>query len=127
MAGALALSAASMLAHNLYELPLGPLDLENAGPIAFAGLLALAYAARPDSRFVAAAALGWGLLNFVIGGMVTVLPLPILPFVPEQSLTHYGAHLVYSVGQVPLVVLGARALRGSRVIADPAPAAGEVR
>ncbi len=111
MAAALALSALSMLAHNLYELPLSPFDLENAGPIAFAAVLGVAYALRPDSKAVAAAALGWGLLNLVIGGIVSVLPLSILPFVPEQSLDHYGAHAVYTLGQVPLVLLSYRALR----------------
>ena len=50
MAAALSLSAGSMLAHNLYELPLSPIDLENSGPIAFAGILGVAYALRPDSR-----------------------------------------------------------------------------
>jgi hypothetical protein len=52
-------------------------------------------------------------LNLVIGGIVSVLPLPILPFVPEQSLTHYGAHVVYTLGQVPLVVVAWRAIRAS--------------
>jgi hypothetical protein len=111
MAVALAVSALSMLAHNLYELPLSPIDLENSGPIAFAAILGIAYALRPESRAVAAAALGWGVLNLVIGGIVSVLPLAILPFVPEQSLTHYGAHVVYTVGQVPLVLVAYRALR----------------
>jgi hypothetical protein len=122
MAVALAISAASMLAHNLYELPLSPIDLENSGPILLAVILGLAYAASPDSKAVAAAALGWGVLNLVLGGIVTVLPLPFLPFVPEQSLTHYGAHLVYTLGQVPLVVLTYRALRAPVVAADQAPA-----
>ena len=120
MAAALTLSALSMLAHNLYELPLSPIDLENSGPIAFAALLAGAYAMWPDSRVVAAAAFGWGVLNLVIGGIVSVLPLSILPFVPEQSISHYGAHVVYAVGQVPLVVLGYRALRGPAAAGDPA-------
>ena len=111
MAAALTLSALSMLAHNLYELPLSPIDLENSGPIVFAALLALAYALRPDSKVVAAAILGWGVLNLVIGGIVSVLPLSVLPFVPEQSVTHCGAHVVYTLGQVPLVVLSYRALR----------------
>lgn len=119
MAAALTLSAASMLAHNLYELPLSPIDLENSGPIAFAAILGVAYALRPASKVVAAAALGWGVLNLVIGGIVTVLPLSILPFVPEQSVTHYAAHVVYALGQVPLVVLGYRALPG---LAAPSPA-----
>jgi hypothetical protein len=111
MAAALALSAGSMLAHNLYELPLTPIDLENSGPILVAALLGVAYALNPGSKAVAAAALGWGMLNLVIGGVVSVLPLSILPFVPEQSITHYGAHVVYTLGQVPLVVLAYRALR----------------
>ena len=100
-----------MLAHNLYELPLTPIDLENSGPILVAALIGVAYAVNPGSKAVAAAALGWGTLNLVIGGIVSVLPLPFLPFVPEQSITHYGAHVVYTLGQVPLVVLSYRALR----------------
>ena len=56
----------------------------------------------------------------MIGGIVTVLPLPILPFVPEQSITHYGAHVVYTIGQVPLVVLAYRALGAPAVAGDPA-------
>lgn len=118
MAAALTLSALSMLAHNVYELPLSPIDLENSGPIAFAALLAGAYAMWADSKVVAAAAFGWGVLNLVIGGIISVLPLSILPFVPEQSITHYGAHVLYAVGQIPLVVLGYRALSGSAAAAD---------
>jgi len=120
MAAALTVSAGSMLAHNLYELPLSPMDLENSGPIVFAAILGIAYALRPDSKVVAAAALGWGVLNLVIGGIVTVLPLSILPFVPEQSLTHYGAHVVYALGQIPLVVLAYRALRMPAPVGDAA-------
>ena len=124
MAAACALSAGSMLAHNLYELPLSPIALENSGPTFVAALLGVAYAAQPGSRAIAAAALGWGVLNFTIGAVVTILPLPILPFSPEQSFTHYGAHLVYGVGQVPLLLLAYRALRrdpaaASRSTAEP--------
>jgi len=50
--------------------------------------------------------------------LVTVLPLPILPFEPEQSATHYLAHLVYALGQVPLLVVGWLAARGS--VSEPA-------
>jgi peptidoglycan/LPS O-acetylase OafA/YrhL len=111
MAAALVVSAGSMLAHNLYELPLAVTAIENAGPIAFAALLGVAYTLRPSSRVVAVALLAWGLLNLVVGGVVSVLPLPVLPFVPEQSLTHYGAHVVYTLGQVPLVIASWRAVR----------------
>jgi hypothetical protein len=127
MGAALTLSALSMLAHNLYELPLSPIDLENSGPIAFAAILGVTYALRPASRSAAAAALGWGVLNLAIGGIVSVLPLSILPFVPEQSLTHYGAHVVYAVGQIPLVVLAYRALRAPAAGADPARVATHVQ
>jgi FtsH-binding integral membrane protein len=119
MAAALTLSAGSMLAHNLYELPLTPIDLENSGPILVAGLLGIAYAIRPASKVVAAAALGWGMLNLVIGGIVSVLPLSFLPFVPEQSVTHYGTHVVYTLGQVPLVMSSYRALRTPATAGDP--------
>src|SRR5688572_30255883 len=105
MAAALAISWGSMLGHNLYELPLGPLDIENSGPLLVAIGLWLAYAARPDSFLFAALALAWGVLNLVVGGVLSVLPLPILPFVPEQSIEHYGAHVVYALGQVPLVLI----------------------
>lgn len=114
MAAALAVSWASMLAHNLYELPLSPIDVENSGPLFVAAGLGISYALSRGSKAATAAALGWGLLNLVIGGMVSVLPLPILPFVPEQSLTHYGAHVVYTLGQAPLVLAAWRALRSPR-------------
>ena len=87
-----------------YELPLSPLDLENAGPMRSRRSWRLPLPSA-RSKVVAAAALGWGVLNLVIGGIVTVLPLPILPFAPEQSVTHYAAHVVYTLGQVPLVLL----------------------
>ncbi|MET0773742.1 MAG: hypothetical protein ABWZ82_11700 [Candidatus Limnocylindrales bacterium] len=111
MAVALAISWASMLAHNLYELPLSPVDPESFGPLVVAVALGLAYAARPDSFLVATLAFAWGVLNLVIGGVLSVLPLSFLPFVPEQTLTHYGAHVVYTLGQLPLVVVAYRAAR----------------
>ena len=109
---ALALSWGAMLAHNLYELPLAIGDLENSGPLVVALVLWVAYWRRGASRAVQWALLGWALLNLVIGGIVTVLPLAILPFTPEQSLDHYLAHVVYAVGQVPLTLLAIAALRG---------------
>jgi hypothetical protein len=100
-----------MLAHNLYELPLGPLDIENSGPLLVALGLGAAYVARPASFPVAVLAFAWGVLNLVVGGIVSVLPLDVLPFVPDQSMSHYAAHVVYTLGQVPLVVVSYRAAR----------------
>jgi len=111
MAMAFVASWVAMLAHNQFELPLSPVDIENSGPLLVDIALLAAYWRRPTSRVVQVAILGWALLNLVIGGLVTVLPLPVLPFVPEQSLSHYLAHVVYAAGQVPLVLLSIAALR----------------
>ena len=106
-----ALSWGTMLAHNLDELPLAIGDLENSGPLAIALVLGVDDWRRGGSRVVQWALLGWALLSLVIGGVVTVLPLAILPFTPEQSLSHYLAHVVYTLGQVPLTLLAIAALR----------------
>jgi hypothetical protein len=99
------MSWGSMLAHNLYELPISPLAPENTGPLAVALLLLAARLVWPASRVLLIALFGWGVLNLIGGGIISVLPLPFLPFAPEQSLSHYLVHVVYSLGQVPLLVL----------------------
>lgn len=60
----------------------------------------------------------WALLNLVGGGILSVLPVRLFPFEPEQSLGHYGAHVIYAVAELPLVVVAARALRsrGQRAV-----------
>ena len=113
LAVALAVSWASMVFHN-QELPLTLLDLENTGPLAVDIALLIACWLRPSSLVVWTAILVWGLLNMVIGGIVTVLPLPVLPFVPPQTVEHYAVHLVYAVGQLPLVLVAGKALRQLR-------------
>jgi hypothetical protein len=50
-------------------------------------------------------------LNLVGGGILSVLPLGLFTFQPEQSLRHYAIHVTYGVAQIPLAVLAARALR----------------
>lgn len=111
MATALALSWATMLGHNLYELPISPLAPESTGPLVVAGVLLVVYWIRPRSRVALWAILGWALANLVVGGVITVLPLPILPFTPDQSLDHYLAHVYYAAGQVPLLVYSLAGLR----------------
>jgi hypothetical protein len=49
-------------------------------------------------------AFGWVLFA---GAILTVLPLPILPFAPEQTVEHYAAHVIFALAQVPLLRLGA--------------------
>jgi hypothetical protein len=102
-----------MLAHNEADLPIPPWSPENTGPLLVAAALVAAYRIRPGARAVAIALLTWGLLNAVGGGIVSVLPLPFLPFAPEQSVRHYLWHVVYTLGQVPLLLVALRALRSA--------------
>lgn len=46
-----------------------------------------------------------GAVNLVGGAVVSVIPFSFLPFVPEQSPTHYIVHLIYGLGQLPLLLL----------------------
>lgn len=118
VAGCLAFSWLTMLGHNLWELPLAVTDIENTGPLLVAGALLGWYWLRPASPAVHLSILVWALLNLVVGGILSVLPLPILPFEPEQSLSHYVTHLVYAVGQVPLMIVSIAALRRPHDQAD---------
>jgi len=107
-----AIAAAGMVAHNLFEFgPAFLLDPQTLIPLAIFGLLALLAWARPANAVVHVALLTWALLNLVGGGILSVLPLGLFPFQPEQSFGHYGAHVIYGAAQFPLVVVAARALR----------------
>jgi hypothetical protein len=58
----------------------------------------------PSLRNVAMAALGLlALLHLVGGALISVLPLGALPFEPEQSFDHYFSHIIYGLGQLPLL------------------------
>lgn len=98
-----AVSWIGLYAHNAIEFPELPLwRPENAGVAAVAAALFLLWFRFPG-RFAHAALLGWGLFHLVGGALLSILPLGFLPFVPEQTLTHYVAHLVYGLAQLPLV------------------------
>lgn len=100
MAAAAAVSWAGVLAHNTVEgFPLP--GLENLAPALVALLLVLWW--RSDPARGAAALLAWALLQLVGGAIVSVLPLPFLPFAPEQTAAHYAAHVVAGVAQLPLL------------------------
>ncbi len=109
------IAATGMMAHNVFEF--GPAFLaspETLIPVAIFGLLALLAGARPDSIVVLVVLLAWALLNLVGGGILSVLLLGLFPFTPEQSLGHYGAHVVYAVAQIPLVLVALIAIRMRR-------------
>lgn len=102
---AVVIAALGLIAHNLISLPLSPFAPDTVGPVAvYAGLLGWSLRSRlgSASRWSLAA---WTLLNFVVGGIVSVLPLPFLPFVPDQNLGHYVAHVAYAAAQLPLLAI----------------------
>jgi hypothetical protein len=100
-----ALSWAGEFLHNRYELPqLRSFSPENSLMALLAIGLFLLWWRAPGSSIPAVLLLVLGILHLLGGSILTVLPLPFLPFVPEQSLPHYIAHIVYGLLQAPLIV-----------------------
>ncbi len=108
--------------HNLFELPqLTLLSPENSLPALTAMVLVGVWALGPLRRVGAGLLLLWAALHLVGGGIVTILPLKVLPFYPAQTLAHKAAQLLYGLAQLPLILLMIKTLR-----AQPAPK-GQVR
>jgi hypothetical protein len=100
----LALSWLGLFVHNSIELPsLNLLSPENSLPALVAVLLFVGWWLLPARRLPAAVLLMWGLLHLLGGAIVTVIPFSFLPFVPEQDFTHYFAHFLYGLAQLPLI------------------------
>jgi hypothetical protein len=103
MIAALALSTFGGWVHNLREFP----GMSAAATLAtFLPAIALAvwWLIRPGpaARW---AIIAWALLNLILGAALSVLPLPIWPWTPEQSGSHYASHLIYAAAQIPLLVI----------------------
>ncbi|QDY90004.1 hypothetical protein E7Y32_07110 [Arthrobacter sp. UKPF54-2] len=95
---------AGLFVHNLAELPgQSFLSPESLVPLLVTAVLVAGWF-TPERQAATIALLCWGVLNLVGGGVLSVLPLPVLPFVPEQTLSHYLVHGVYALAQVPLVL-----------------------
>lgn len=90
--------------HDAREFP-GTLGITGDSVVmgVIAGVLLLAAWRAPRALWPVVALLAYGAL-MLIGGGLSVLPLPILPFVPEQSGEHYASHAGYAGAQVPLIV-----------------------
>lgn len=101
------------MVHNAADLPhLAWWSAEYVGPtLVWIGLL-LAWWWRGGSRRASLLLFGWGIVNLA-GAVTSVLPLAIWPFEPEQSARHYLFHVVYTVAQLPLVVVLWPAARGA--------------
>jgi drug/metabolite transporter (DMT)-like permease len=109
--GAAAVAWGGMVIHNLADLPqLTATSRENTWPGAIWLLLAGLFAAVRRPRWPATLLWGWGWLN-LIGGAISVLPLGLWPYHPEQSLRHYLFHALYALAQLPLLALAQSELR----------------
>lgn len=106
---AVVLSILGLIIHNLAEFPATILVApETLVPVAITAALGWWLLRSPDRTMYRVAG-AWALVMLVVGGL-SVLPLAVLPFEPEQSVGHYIAHLVYAAGQVPLLWVAWRGL-----------------
>jgi hypothetical protein len=111
---AVGISALGMGVHTVREFGwLGLWDV-STGMIPVVGVqlvLLLCWWLRPNARRAASIALlSTAIFQLVGGAIISVLPLPILPFQPEQSLHHYLSHAFLGAAQLPLIVVPLRGL-----------------
>lgn len=104
---AIALSGAGHVLHNAAEFDAVDALVASAVPLAVTLALWL-MAARPTRGYLVGLA-AWAALVVVVGGG-SVLPLPIWPFEPAQTVGHYLVHAAYAATQVPALVLAVRSL-----------------
>lgn len=120
---ALAVAWLGLWAHEAYRIPATfGLTPDGSLPLLAIAVALLAWwllAAR--KRAATIALLVYALINCV-GGLLSVLPLPFLPFAPEQTVDHYLIHSLYALCQTPLIIVALFALKPSRAISAPAPA-----
>jgi hypothetical protein len=72
--------------------------------------LLVAWLRAGRQRTLTKALLATGLIELVGGAIISVLPLPILPYVPDQSVQHYISHVGYGIAQLPLIGVTSRDL-----------------
>jgi hypothetical protein len=105
MAGAVVLGWVGMYVHNVADLPVLTLaSPENSLPGLVWLVLFGLWWFLPQARWPTAFLIAWGMLNLV-GGFLTVFPLPILPFRPEQSVRHYAFHVLAAFALLPFLWL----------------------
>ena len=92
--------------HNRADLPQLPvLSPESSIPALISLLLFLGWWLLPQKLTMRLALLSWALLNLLVGGILSVIPFPLWPFHPEQTVFHYLMHAQYTLTQIPLVVI----------------------
>jgi hypothetical protein len=109
-----ALAAGGMLAHNVLELgPAFLLDPQTLIPLGIFAILAILAARETAGRATWLALFAWSALNLVAGGILSVLPINLFPFQPDQSLEHYLVHVMYTLTGLPLVLMAWSGIRAS--------------
>ncbi len=98
-------SWAGMIVHNRVELPMLPLlRPEHIIPTGIYVILLVGWLLQPEYRRLWTWLLFiWVAIHFVVGAGLSVLPLSIWPFYPEQSIRHYFSHVIYGLTQIPLI------------------------
>jgi hypothetical protein len=123
---AIGLAILGSLTHNAMEFGVGSVLASRNGELPFAlmwlAVFALWWLVPGARRPAMWAIVALALLNLIGGAVITVIPFGFLPFEPEQSFTHYLAHVIYGLAQIPIVVLGLREVRLQR-----SPASGAAR
>ena len=103
--GATVLGWAGFFVHNVADLPGQSVRSPETLYPTVLTLTLLVLSLIPATRtFGIWSLLAWTGLNLV-GGTLSVLPLPFLPFAPQQSLEHYAFHGLYALTQIPLLWL----------------------
>lgn len=103
VAAATVLAWAGFFVHNIADLPGQTLASSESLLPTVVWLVAAALWLLPRTRRAGAwSLLVWSTINLV-GSVLTVLPLPFLPFEPEQTVRHYAFHGVYALSQLPLI------------------------
>lgn len=112
---AVAVAWLGLWAHELYRVPSAfGLTVDGSLPLlAVAGALLAWWFLATHIRAAAVALLIYALINFV-GGILSVLPLPFLPFAPEQTADHYLIHAMYAVCQIPLMAMAFSSSKSSQ-------------
>ena len=91
--------------HNIEEFPTMPLWAPEMLMTIVPGLILLGWWwLRPGAGLIGVTAV-WVLLGLIVGAFLSVLPVPVWPFAPEQTADHYRSHLIYAVTQAPALVV----------------------
>jgi hypothetical protein len=91
--------------HTTLELALPVWRPENSFPAVLGLALFLSWQRQPQRRrFWAWLLLAWTIGgHLLLGALLSALPLPLWPFYPEQTLSHYTSHVIYGMAQLPLI------------------------